>query len=247
MDLPDRLLQVAAAVGPDGGDEVVRTLGAILKESTPFDAGEVAALGALGFARWTLTDDDEAVAAEDLLLHVAQRHEAIRLDHPGAMEQFPRTLERLSRRGMQSLLAMPLSQSGSGEGAVVLARRHGWAFVAAPLNALLRLAAMGGVCLTRARLLTAVCSQLDALKQGGQGVDAERESLRRELLAARDESAAMRRAAEEERSRANQLDERLIKAELERRRLTDELARRPQRRRHGQSPAPSREPSDPGE
>jgi hypothetical protein len=244
LDLPEKLLQVAAAVGPDGGDEVVRVLGAILKESAPFDAGEVAVLGALGFARWTLTDDDDAVAAEDLLLHVAQRHEAVRLDHPDAMERFPRTQERLARRGLQSLLALPLSQSDAGEGAVVLARTHGWAFVAAPLHALLRLAAMGGVSLGRARLLTAVCSQLDALRQGGQGVDGERESLRRELLAARDESAAMRRAAEEERVRADQLEKRLDQSDLERRRLSDELAgTRRHRRRHGPPPAP-RESSD---
>jgi hypothetical protein len=247
LDLPDKLLQVAAAVGPDGGDEVVRTLGAILKESAPFDAGEVAALGAVGFTRWTLTEDDDAVAAEDLLLHVAQHHEAVRLDHPGAMERFPRTQQRFAQRGLQSLLALPLSQSDTGEGAVVLARRHGWAFVAAPLHGLLRLAAMGGMCLGRARLLTAVCGQLEALKQGGQNVDGERESLRRELLAARDEGAAMRRAAEEQRNRANQLDERLVQAELERRRLSEELARTTRRRRRHGAPPATRENSDPGE
>lgn len=246
MDLPDRLLQVAAAVGTDGGDEVVRTLGAILMESAPFDAGEVAALGAVGFTRWTLTDDDEALAGEDLLLYVAQRHEAIRLDHPGAMEEFPRTLESLSRRGLKSLLALPLSQSGSGEGALVLARRHGWAFVAAPLQALLRLAVMGGICLNRARLLTAVCTQLDGLKHGGPAADAESEAVRRELLASRGESAALRRAAEEERARARQLDERLAQAERDRRRLSDELAALRRRPHHkgGPSPTPERPKAD---
>jgi hypothetical protein len=48
----------------------------------------------------------------------------------------------------------------------------------------------------------------------------------------------MRRAAEEERNRANQLDARLAQADVERRRLKDELAgTRRRRQRHGPPPA----------
>jgi hypothetical protein len=244
LDLPEHLLEIAAAVGPDGGDGVVRALRAILGDNAPFDAGEVAVLGAVGFARWTLTDDDEALAGEDLLLHVAQRHEAIRLDHPGAMEPFPRTLESLSRRGLKSLLALPLSlsKSDSGEGALVLARHHGWAFVAAPHQALSRVAVMGGTCLNRARLLTAVCTQLDGLKQRAPAAGAEAEAARRELAAVRQENAALRRAAEEERTRAKRLDDRLGQVERERARLAEQLDKARGRRRDGNAPGTPEHP-----
>jgi len=200
LDLPRKLIELTAAIGADGGDGVVRVLGALLKQSAPYDAGELAVLGAVGFERWTLTDDDDAVAAEDLLLQLTRRREAVRLDHPGELAAFPRTCERMARRGLQSLLALPLSAPGSPEGAVVLARRHGWAFVAAPVSLFQDLVALAGLCLGRSRLLTALQRQLEAATGGGPTPDPERESLRRELAASREEACAARHIAEEERA-----------------------------------------------
>jgi len=45
----------------------LRTLRQILREDAPFDAGEVALSRSPGFQRWTLTDDEREVAADDLL------------------------------------------------------------------------------------------------------------------------------------------------------------------------------------
>lgn len=220
MDLPRRLIELTAAVGADGGAGVVRALGALFKEGAPYDVGEVAVLGAAGFERWTLTDDDEAVAAEDLLIHVAQRREAIRLDHPGELAAFPGTCEGMTRRRLQSLLALPF-WAGSVEGVVVLARRHGWAFVAAPVNAFLYLAAMGGLCLARSQLLTALGRQVEAVKASGAISGPELESLRRELVAAREEGTAARRVAEEDKAA---LRAELSRAQQDARRLTEDLA-----------------------
>jgi hypothetical protein len=178
----------------------VRALGALLKQSAPYDAGELAVLGAVGFERWTLTDDDEAVAAEDLLLQLTRRRQALRLDHPGELAAFPRTRERMARRGLQSLLALPLSAPGSPQGAVVLARRYGWAFVAAPVSSFQELVALAGLCLGCSRQLTALHRQLEAATGGGPTPDPERESLRRELAASREEACAARQIAEEEKA-----------------------------------------------
>jgi len=151
--LDQHLIALAAAVGPDGGDGVLRVLRDVLCAQAPFEAAEVALLHPAGFQRFTLTDDVEPIAAEDLLLDVSGRPEVRRFDEPADLDVFPRTRERLVRRGLKSLLVLPLSQAGGGKGAVVLARAHTFGFVGASLRVLVPVAAMAGLALDWARAL----------------------------------------------------------------------------------------------
>lgn len=154
--LDQLLIALAAAVGPDGGNGVLRVLRDVLRVQAPFDAAEVALLNPAGFQRYTLTDDEREIAADDLLLDVSNRPEVRRFDELSALDVFPRTREWLRRRGLQSLLVLPLSQAGGCRGAVVLARDHTFGFVGASLRVLVPLAAMAGLALDWARALTRV-------------------------------------------------------------------------------------------
>jgi hypothetical protein len=152
--LDQHLIALCAAVGPDSGAGVLRVLRDVLRVQAPYDAAEVALLHPAGFQRYTLTDDEREIAAEDLLLDVSNRPEVRRFDEPGALDVFPRTREWLRRRGLQSLLVLPLSQAGGCRGAVVLARDHGYGFVGASLRVMVPLAAMAGLALDWSRALT---------------------------------------------------------------------------------------------
>jgi transcriptional regulator with GAF, ATPase, and Fis domain len=193
MDLPVSLLGLARAVSWDGGDEIVRALQRILTDAAPFDLGELALSGPIGFRRWTLSDDDSAVVAEDLLLHVSARREAVRFDHPGDADPFPRTQALLGGHGLKSILALPLSAAGGPEGALVLGRRHGWAFVAASLHDLWPVASMAGLALERSIALTALRKEVEALRAQPKGPPAELEAARQELAATRRELEQVRR------------------------------------------------------
>ncbi len=154
--LDQLLIALAAAVGPDRGAGVLRVLRDVLRAQAPFDAAEVAFLSPAGFQRYTLTDDEREIAADDLLLDVSNRPEVRRFDEPSALDVFPRTRDWLGRRGLKSLLVLPLSQAGGCRGAVVLARDHTFGFVGASLRVLVPLAAMAGLALDWARALTRV-------------------------------------------------------------------------------------------
>jgi hypothetical protein len=164
----EKLLDLAASVGADGGDGVVRTLGGILEREAAFDLGEVAVVAPLGFKRWTLTDDEREIAAADLLFRVQAERQPLRIDDLPEAEPFPRTRDKLRALGLRSLLTLPLGARGGADGAIVLGRRHGWAFVGASLPALLPAASMAGICLARAEAVTTLTRKLAAL---GEGVD----------------------------------------------------------------------------
>lgn len=151
--LDQHLIALAAAVGPDGGDGVLRVLRDVLRTQAPFEAAEVALMHPAGFQRFTLTDDVDPIVAEDLLLDVVNRPEVRRFDEAAGLDVFPRTRERLVRRGLKSLLVLPLSQAGGGAGAVVLARAHSFGFVGVSLRVLVPLAAMAGLAFDWARAL----------------------------------------------------------------------------------------------
>lgn len=192
MDLPVSLLGLARAVSWDGGDEIVRELQRILADAAPFDLGELALSGPIGFQRWTLSDDDSAVVADDLLLHVSGRREVVRFDHPEEADPFPRTRALLEGHGLKSILALPLSTAGGPDGALVLGRRHGWAFVAASIHDLWPVAGMAGLALERSIALTALRKEVESLRAQPKGQSAELEAARRELAATRHELEQVR-------------------------------------------------------
>jgi hypothetical protein len=164
VDNPDILLKLAAAAG-SGTDALLRTLTGFLKEAAPFDLAEVAVSRPLGFERWTLTDSVEPLAAEDLLFHVIARREALRLDDWSEALSYPRTHEQLRTAGAQSLLALPLNAAGGCEGAIVLGRRFGWAFVGASLRLLWPVAGMTGLCLEKAISAQSMGKEIEGLRR----------------------------------------------------------------------------------
>lgn len=156
------LLALAAATTWDGGDGVVSTLRSALCTIAPFDAGELALSMPTGFRRWTFTDDEEPLAANDLLLDVSRHDTPLRIDQPEEAEVFPETAARLRRRGLMSLLAVPLNAAGGPDGAVVLARTFGWAYAGTSMRAVSVSVSMAGLCLERALALTALRRELEA-------------------------------------------------------------------------------------
>ena len=156
------LLALAAATTWDGGDGVVSTLRTTLSTLAPFDAGELALSMPTGFRRWTFTDEEEPVAADDLLLDVSRHDVPLRIDQPDEAAPFPETAARLRRRGHMSMLAVPLNAAGGPDGAVVLARRFGWAYAGTSMRSVSVCVSMAGLCLERALALTALRRELEA-------------------------------------------------------------------------------------
>jgi hypothetical protein len=168
MSLEERLLTLAASITWDGGDEVIRSLRPMLEEIAPFHAGEVALARPVGHARWTLTDDEESVAADDILLAVEA--EPLRIDDLPQASAFPRTQACMREASLRSLLVLPMTAFGGPGGAIVLGHRDGWSFVAVSLPVLCPVAAMTGLCLERAAALTALRKEVETLRVGARKI-----------------------------------------------------------------------------
>lgn len=187
LDLTEALLRLVAATSWDGGDGLAHALSEVIREATPFDAGEVAVAQPVEFRRWSLTDDETDVVESDLLLHVGVCGRPIRVDDLPEVVDFPRTHALLRQRGLQSLLLFPLASPGGPEGAIVLARTFGWAFAGAPLGHLWPIARMSGLCLERALALTALRRKLDFMGDGERDTRFAEERSRRQLESVRQE------------------------------------------------------------
>ena len=190
MDLPETLLALAGAVAPDGGRRVGQTLRAVLQQAAPFDAAEVVLLRPEGYSRVRLEEGEGEIAGEDLLVHLVRLRAPLRLDDLPEAAVFPETTRRLSALGLRSVLALPFAAGagvtgGAGdqaargpEGAIVLARRFGWAFAGASLHFLWPVAGLAGWAFELAVALTALTERVERL-------EAERDALREEAARAR--------------------------------------------------------------
>jgi hypothetical protein len=217
--LADSLLALAAAIDGDGGQGVCHTLSALLRDTAPFDAGEVVLRHGDGFHRYPFGTDERPVAGDDLVSHVLAGGAPLRLDDARDLEPFPDTRERMAQGGFKSALVLPLGtvlhvqaphHAASPNGVLVLARRHGWAFVGASLHFLGPVAAMAGMALDRSLALTALGHPKalapgadpqpgESLRQEGASLIAELQKLRaasatsdREVVALRSSLAVAR-------------------------------------------------------
>ena len=191
LDLTEALLRLVGATSWDGGAGLIHALSEIVREATPFDAGEVAVAQPVEFRRWSLTEDDRDVVESDLLLHVGVCARPVRVDDLPEVVDFPRTHALLRERGLQSLLLFPLASPGGPEGAIVLARTFGWAFAGAPLGHLWPIARMSGLCLERALALTALRRKLEFAGDGERETRQSEERARRQLDAVRQDLEAV--------------------------------------------------------
>jgi hypothetical protein len=218
IHLADSLLALAASIDGDGGHGVCHTLGSLLRDTAPFDAGEVVLRHGDGFYRFPFGGDERPVAGDDLVAQVLAHGTPLRLDDPRDLEPFPETRERMAEGGLKSAIVLPLGtilhvqaphHAATANGVLVLARRHGWAFVGASLHFLGPLAAMAGLALDRSLALTALGhpplaagadpERRDALRQEGASLIAEVQKLRaasvtsaRELVSLRSSLATAR-------------------------------------------------------
>jgi hypothetical protein len=171
--LADSLLTLAASIDGDGGHAVCRTLASLLRDVAPFDAGEVVLRQAQGFHRFPLAGDERRVAGDDIVTHVLANAAPRRLDDQRDLDAFPETGDLMARSGLKSALVLPLGTSPRG--VLIVARRHGWAFVGASLHFLGPLSAMAGLALDRSLALTA----LGHPAGGEAGAEAERRDMLR--------------------------------------------------------------------
>jgi hypothetical protein len=210
--LADSLLALAASIDGDGGHGVCKTLGFLLRDSAPFDVGEVVLRQGEGFHRFPFGGDERPVAGDDLVRHVLANGAALRLDDPRDLEPFPETRERMAPPGLKSALVLPLGvtlhvqashPAAEPNGVLILARRHGWAFVGASLHFLGPVAAMAGMALDRSLALTALGQSRnpdevadpqarEGLRQQGASLVAELQQLRASSLAGAREVETLR-------------------------------------------------------
>jgi hypothetical protein len=211
--LADSLLALAASIDGDGGYAVCRTLATLLRDTAPFDAGEVVLRHGGGFHRFPIGGDERPVAGDDLVAQVLSDGAPLRLDDPRDLEPFAETRERMAEGGLKSALVLPLGavlhvpaapHAASPSGVLVLARRHGWAFVGASLHFLGPVTSMAGMALDRSLALTALGHptglQAGADSQPGEALRQEGASLVAELQRLRSVSAASGRKVEALRS-----------------------------------------------
>jgi hypothetical protein len=191
VDLTEALLRLVSATYWDGGEGLIHALSEVVREATPFDAGEVAVAQPVEFRRWSLTDDERDVVASDLLLHVGVCARPVRVDDLPEVVDFPRSHALMRERGLQSLLLFPLASPGGPEGAIVLGRTFGWAFAGAPLGHLWPIARMSGLCLERALALTALRRKLEFAGEGERETRQSEERARRQLDAVRQDLEAL--------------------------------------------------------
>jgi hypothetical protein len=192
-DLTEALLGLVSATSWDGGQGLVHALGEALAAGTPYDAGEVAFAQPVEFRRWSFTEAETDLVAPDLLMHVGVCGKPLVVDDLPELEDFPATLANMREQGLQSLLLFPLAPAGGPVGAIVLARRFGWAFAGAPIGYLWPLARMGGLCLERSLALTALRRKLDFMGDGERDQHGSVERLRRERDDAVRQAEALRK------------------------------------------------------
>src|SRR5882672_279926 len=172
MDLSETLLLLVGAVAPDGGRGVGQALRAILEEAVPFDAAEAVLQRPGGWAHSRLDDGDGVFPGDDLLSRLATLRAPLRIDDLPEAASLPETERRMSALGLRSLLAIPFAAGApsggaafSGpEGAIVLARRFGWAFAGASLHLLWPVAGIAGRAFELAIALTALTERTERLE-----------------------------------------------------------------------------------
>jgi hypothetical protein len=141
---------------------VLRALEGMLAELAPFDAGEVVLQAGRDRLRLPLGDQDELLLDEDLERRLLRQRAPLRVDDLLLPSELPETVARASgdgsdtrlvQLGYRSLLALPLFEREERLGLLVLACREAWGFVTVSLRAVVPVAQMAGICLSRALLL----------------------------------------------------------------------------------------------
>ena len=235
--LSEVLLKVATAIAADGGASVRAALEAVLREAAPFDAGEVAFVRAHGDAwRHPLGTGDGSILGTDLLRHVIAQGAPYRIDDWRDALAFAETLGLLRARALRSLLVVPFRSDGPGgavlAGALAVGRSQGWAFAGASLPLLVPLAAMAGLALDRALVLTTLEERASGLEgvspawrsaPGPADLDPGHDRARAEAEAPRQGAEDVATALREERAknadllaRAETAEGRLLEAERSR-------------------------------
>ena len=222
MILPDKLLALAAATSWDGGEAVVEALRQLLEEIAPHDAGELVLLRANGVKRISLTREPAPVVDESLAKHLADVEAPFRVDDLQELDGFQGTREQMAALGLRSLIGVSLSGAGAPQGALVLARRFGWAFVAVPAEDLLTLAGMVGLCLERAIALTQLRKELESQFRKSGETEAALAAARHEIRAVQEQTTTLRGSAE---TRLESLRAEAERHAREEQRLRDELRR----------------------
>jgi hypothetical protein len=185
QDLARALLRLAASVAADGGAAVRAAATAVAQAAYTFDAAELVVSGKDGPERWALGPQGGGpLVAKDVLDRLAPESPPVRIDDASACEAWPETAAALRLAGMASSLVVPLAPPAPA-GALVLARRYGWAFVGASLRSFVPLARTIGVCHDLAlRLTSAVAGCPSPRDDGRAALEAEAQTLRREWTAA---------------------------------------------------------------
>jgi predicted nucleic acid-binding Zn-ribbon protein len=196
MNLADKLLELAAATSWDGGEEVLKAFCQSLEEVAPHDAGELVLLRAREIKRLSLTRETPPIVDEALANHLAGLEEPFRVDDLHELDGFEGTREQMEALGLRSLIGVSLSGAGAPQGALVLARRFGWAFVAVPAQDLLTLAGMVGLCLERAIALTQLRKELESQFRKSGETEAALAAARHEIRAIQEQTATLKGSAE---------------------------------------------------
>jgi hypothetical protein len=147
------LLRLAAAIGADGEEVLPRLLGEVLGEAALFDAAEIAISQGGAWLRYPIKGEPRPIAGADLLTHLVQGGEPMRIDDRSEAAPYAETQSLMAERGFGSVLALPFSKTGAPAGGVVLACGFAWSLVGVPMTRVAPIAAMAGIALERSRYL----------------------------------------------------------------------------------------------
>jgi hypothetical protein len=191
-----RVITLLGAIAADGGDAVVNALRVELGQLAPFDEGELLLTLGADVHRRSLTQHNEPLAGDDILATLGQHHDLLRIDDERHSSGHPRTRERLARRQLRSLIAVPIVFGDATRGAIALAAHRPCAFAGAPVQALLPLASAAGLALLQALKLSGLNDEQEHVRHELRQLAATLAERERSLLELRCQSEA--REAERE-------------------------------------------------
>jgi hypothetical protein len=145
--LTRKLLQLAAAIAPDGGVGAARRLLEALSAPAPPDAGGIIFVRGGGIEHLSLISSINGLVERDALDHALDQDRIVRLDDLPDANRFPRTQALMRDSGLRSLLVIPIPMSSSERAAAVLASSTLCAFAGVSTGTIDSLRLMAGLAL----------------------------------------------------------------------------------------------------
>ncbi|MBN2371324.1 MAG: GAF domain-containing protein [Vicinamibacteria bacterium] len=185
-EIARKLLRLADAIEPDGGATLAQRLLEVLPAHMRAEAGEIILALEGTTRRLPMIAPSESLAADDALDHVLSHDRVLRFDDIPDATRFPQTRALLLKRGLRSLLMLPLTTAKDPRAIAVLASSHPCAFAGIPSGTTEPLRAMAGIALSASLRLTHLHEQIDLMQTEKRALEPTNESSESDVEQAED-------------------------------------------------------------